>query len=423
MNIFSGVKDWFTNWKDKTSIYGGSFFGFGSRVSVNKIFKANQDNDLLIDYFNNVAEVAAPILKYSDGAKQIKFISNIPEVDKLLSEPNQYQGGDEWFSLAILYKRLFGESIINSLRTVVVGVEGKRPTKLFLFTPQFTTIKTSKDDDFRLKKIEKYLFPKNEKESITVDPENILHLKEANPNFKNEQYLFGESRYAGCASAIQSIVGGYDTKVNLYEDGPSLIITGKGQGEFGSANAGDNIKNVQERMKKYNRKKGGYKTMVTDVPLDVFKASMNVKELQLNENNQADFRRLCDAQGMDVKVFSEASKFNDKELALSDFYNNSFRSEIDGTTKDLEKFLQNWWPTLELSADYSQIAEIVEAQNEESKRIFEDVKIGLITRNEYLEKTGQELSPEPTFDELYVYTNTNEWRPLNETNEGRVTEN
>jgi len=418
MNIFSGLKSWLSNWKEKEAIYGNSFFGFGQHVSVKQIYSANQDNKLLIDYFNHVAEVAAPILKYSDGAKQIKFVSNIPEVQNLLEKPNQYQGGDEWFSLTILYKRLFGESIINALSTIVAGEEKKRPTKLFLFTPELTKIKTSNQDDFRLKKIEKYLFPKNETESITVEAEQILHLKESNPNFKNEQYLFGESRYAGCASVIQSIVSGYDAKVNLYEDGPSLIITGKGQGDFGQANAGDDIKNVQDRMKKYNRKKGGYKNMITDVPLDVFKASMNVKDLQINENNQSDFRRLCDAQGIDVKVFSEASKFNDKKLALSDFYNNSFRSEIDGITRDLEKFLRQWWPKLELSPDYSEITEIVEAQNEENSRLFEDVKIGLITRNKYLEMTNQELSQEPTFDQLYILNSNNEWRPLNEIDQG-----
>lgn len=416
MNIFSGLTNFFKGWKEKDTIYNDSTgFGFGgSKVNINKIYKSSQDNKLLIDYFNNVAEVAACPLKYMEGAKQVVVKSSIPEVQELLDKPNNAQGGDEFRALLILQKRLFGNAFVNGSETITVG-SSPNPKQLFLFTPQHTTIKTNSQDDFRFREIELYLFPKNENSNIEIEPKEMLHLKESNPNFDNNSYLFGLSRYVSCASAIQSLIGGYGAKVNLFENGPRFIITGKGQGEFASVNETEDIEVVQKRFSLYGWAKGKFNNWITDKPLDVHNASLNVAQLKLTEHNTADFKRLCDAQGIDVKVFSENGKFDDKALALSDFYNNSFRSEIDSTVKDLEKWLRQWWPELELKVDYSNITEIVEAQDKENKRIFEDAKLGLITRNNYLERTGQEISNEPAFNELYTLNSSNEWRSINET--------
>jgi len=420
MNIFNGLSNFFKSWKDKDTIYDdSSSFGFGgSKVSINKIFTSSQDNKLLIDYFNNVAEVAACPLKYMEGAKQVILKASIPEVQKLIDKPNDTQGGNEFFALQILQKRLFGNSFENAFTTITIGSSPK-PKQLFLFTPQYTAIQTNKEDDFRFRKILKYLFPKNQTENIEIEPENMLHLKESNPNFDNESNLFGLSRYVSCASAIQSLVGGYGAKVNLFENGPRFIITGKAGNKdaFAETNAveTESIDKIQKRFSLYGWAKQKYNNWITDKPLEVHNASLNVGQLKLTEHNTADFMRLCDAQGIDVKVFSENGKFDDKALALSDFYNNAFRSEIDSTVKDKQDFYRQWWPDLKLTVDYSNISEIVEAQDKENKRIFEDAKIGLITRNEYLEKTGQEPKNEKTFNGLYTLDSQNQWRAINET--------
>jgi len=413
-------KGWWP-FKKKNVIYNESMFtGFGASTVVwNQVYKSQQDNNLLVDYFNNVAEVAAPVLKYSDGASQIGFKTNITEIETLLNNPNYYQGFSEWFSQVILYKRLFGESIINMLVASKLNQDfstSRKPTNLYNLSPQFTNIKLTELNkrDFRDNTIEKYIFDSDENNvlALEIDPEFILHLKESNPNFVNNQYLFGESRYAGCSKNIQSIVEGYSAKVNLYKNGPRLIITGKSQGDFSSANTSDNVENVQKKLEKYGRGEGQYQNMMTDIPLSVYNASLNVRDLQLNENNQSDFDRLCDAQGLDSKIFSKEAKFEDKKSALKDFYNNSFRAEIDSTFNDIENYLKTWWSDIELTPDYSQISEIVEANNEENRRLLEDAEKGLMTRNEYLEAIGKGLVLLPEFSEYFVYDGKT-WISLN----------
>ena len=243
-------KGWWPWKKKNNAIYNQSQFGgFGSStVAWNQIYKAQQDNTLLIDYFNNVAEVAAPVLKYADGAGQVTIEANIPEVQTLLDKPNYYQGWNEWFSLLILYKRLFGESIINLFTAKMIDSNftlSTKPKSLFLLSPQFTSIELNKIDkrDFRTNDIVQYIFDTDEQTmtALKISPKDILHLKEANPNTLNNQYLFGESRYSNCSKNIQSIAEGYGAKVNLYKNGPRLIITGKNQGEFAGMATNEDI--------------------------------------------------------------------------------------------------------------------------------------------------------------------------------------
>jgi len=404
----------------KSQIYRTPIFlAFGSSsVDFKKIYTSSQDNDLLIDYFNNVAEVAAPVLKYADGAAQVTLTTKNKEVLTLLNSPNYYQGFNEFFSLLVLHKRLFGNAIVDAFTPKQLNESGrieKKPSDLFLLSPQYTGIKTKEGKhDFRDDIIELYLFDSKEEniKPLEIVPESILHLKEVNPNFKNNQYLFGEARYAGNYRNIESIIEGYGAKVSLYKDGPQFILTGKSQGEFASMATTEDIEVVQNRMKKYGIGDGKYRNFITDVPLDVKNASLNVAQLQILQNNQSDFQRLCDAQGIDAKVFSETTTFTNKESALKEFYNNAFRSEIDAIVNDLQTYFQRWWPGLDdLKPNYSQISEIVQANNEESERLRIDSEKGLITRNEYLFAIGKEERPEPEFNELYFLTSAG-WVPL-----------
>jgi hypothetical protein len=393
----------------RTAIFTG--FGFGAR-QFKDLYKIWQNNELLIYYFNNIAEVAAPIMKYVDAASNVKIGCNIPEVQKLLNNPNGYQSWDNFISTIILYKRLLGNAIINGLTTIDLRTSRSAPRQLFILSPQFTSIIVSQNQDWRLNYIQKYVYDSLEgnRSPLEIDPIGILHLKEVNPNFVQEQYFFGESRYCSCAKNIECITSSYQTKADLYQ-GPQLIITGKSQGEFSSANTSGTITEVQKAMKKYGNMPGQYKNLITDVALDVFKASFNVAELQLNENNIADFNRLCDSQNVDARIFSDILKspYANKEAAESSFYNHSFKSEMNSTIHDIQEWLRMWWPSLELIPDYSQITAITKANLEENNRLLDDCKLGLMTRNDYNVAVGKDIIPLPEFNEYRVFIPNQGW--------------
>jgi len=385
-------------------------------IDWKQLFKDNQNNSLLLSYFNDIAEVQAPILKFADAATLVKIKSNVPEVEKLLSKPNPFQNYGEYISQFIIYKRLMGNSIVNAFSPLTA--DGKKPIHLFNLSPEFVKIQTSKDKDFRFNTIELYIFDSGDarKNKLEIDPEYILHVKESNPNFSNDQYLFGLSRYASCYRNIETLSNGYDAKKNIYKNGPRLAITGKAQGDFASVNTEDDLRGVQERYKKYGMREQDYNAFITDMPLDVKVISFNVQDLQITEMNASDFQRLCDAQTIDSRCFSDlkGSTFTNKEAALNDFYNNSFRSEMDSITKDHEAFLKKWWPNLELTNDYSAISYINKNDELVYASLFEEVKLGLMTRNDYFEKIGKERIKLPEFDQYFFWSNG--WFPVKNQN-------
>ena len=376
-------------------------------ITWSSIFDETQNNKLLIKYFNELAEMQAPIMKYADLATLVKIKSNIPEVENLLFKPNYYQGWAEYISLFMIYKRLLGNAIVDAFTPMTM--DGRKPKSLYNLPPQYITIKTSNDKDFRFNKIESYVFdtkdPKMEK--LLIEPEYILHVKESNPNFTDNEFLWGLSRYASCYRNIETLSNGYDAKKNIYTNGPRLIITGKAQNEFANINTSEDISEVQDRYKKYGMRKQDYNAFITDVPLDVNNVSFSINDLQINEMKASDFQTLCDAQGIDARVFSDlkGSTFDNKKTALYDFANNAFRSEMDSIIKDHEGFLKRWWPNLELKADYSNISEINIHDEEMYNSLFEDVKLGLMTRNQYFELIGKEIVNIPEFNDYYFWNN------------------
>jgi len=156
--------------------------------------------------------------------------------------------------------------------------------------------------------------------------------------------------------------------------------------------------------------------MVTKVPLDVTMLSLDVAELQLNEMNSADFRRICAALGQDSKIHGDpdSTAYNNMTEAMSDFYNFSFKNKVDGRLTDLNGFVKKWYPGVNAMADYSKIKEIADFERANEEKLFERVKQGLMTRNAYLLQIGEPIINRPDFNDYYVYGNDGKWYKVNE---------
>jgi len=240
--------------------------------------------------------------------------------------------------------------------------------------------------------------------------------------------LYGISKLVSASKNIRSLESGYGAKVGLYENGPSVIITGKTQGEFASMNmqSEESVNQVQERFnKKYGLQENQYRIMATDIPLDVKMISMDFGQLQLNENNTRDFERICALFDVDSLVVgaSSGSTFSNKETAEKSFYNGSFRRNIEDIIHNLTSLIQRFDPSLVLKPSYVNISQIVEEQKKWDEQLLSLTEKGLMTRNQYLEETGWASVNVPEFNEYYTYSGMG-WMPVNNNiQENETTEN
>lgn len=396
-----------------------SFNSLGS-VSVDwvHVVDKKQNDILLIDYFNQLSEVSSPIRKYSDAAKLVKPF--IVDNNGKIIEDSKYNKVVENFwnensELLLIYNQLIGNVYIEALSQLTVdNITEKSITELILLPSEYTSINLKQDSniDFRSIEIKNYEvnFQNDSKyKTLTIDAKNVLHLKTKNTFKDSSNCIYGISRLASAEKNLQAIASGYGARIALYDNGPRVILTGRnGDNAFSSVNETEETDQIQNRINNvYGRTDGQYQFFVTKSALDATVISLNVRDLQLNELNSADFRRICNVFNQDAKIHGDpqASTYDNVNTALTDFYINAFKPTIEGIFEQLTTFLQSKGLQGTIKADYSGIKGIAEFEKQQNDELFKQVERGLITRNQYLETIGESTVKLPEFDEYMTYYN------------------
>lgn len=414
--------------ENRLNNYNRDYFlqSFGSnKVVFEKYIQSNQDDFKLIDKYNSLAEFSAPINKFANSSKMVVIDVFVGDQDKNVyakdNDPIYMAITDFWQKNSkklIIYYQLLGNAYINKLEFGTDAL-GKK-LSFSLLPPQYTKIipKKSTNIDIRDVVIDKYKvdIDLNHKQ-LYCDAKDILHLKNDSVNDFNQNYLYGFSSLVSNGHNTESIECGYGAKVGLYRNGPRGIVTGKQQGEFAAANAssGETVDAVQERFnEKYGMQENQWNWLFTDIPLDVTPISMNIQQLQINENNNSDYEKICASLDIDPRCvgMSANNTFDNVKAANDFFFNGSFKSLIDYIVNQFSTYLKTFYPNYFLKPNYQNIPAIVDAQRSYNKELLEQVEKGLITRNEYYQYTNQRTVKNPEFDEHYtLYQGI--WRPLN----------
>lgn len=400
--------------------FGSSTVNWVRLISENK----KQNDFILIDYFNQLPEVSAPILKFAENMPQVKLYfqdDNGNDIKNNEAIPIVNKFWTKYSKLMTVYDKLLGNVYIEAFSQLTFdSIGSKKLTELFLHPTEYTSIKL-KDlvQDLRNIDIKNYQVKVNQDyKTIIIERDNMLHIKN-DSIFYNSNGVYGISDLVSCEKNLQAISSGYGARISLYDNGARVIITGKQQAnDFASINEDEQTEDIQRKANDtYGRTFGQYQIMVTKVPLDVTNISLNVGELQLNEMNSADFRRICNVFGQDSKIHGdpEATTYDNMDTAESDFYNGSFKRTALMYAKKLTEFINKWYPNFNILCDFSEIKSISNFEAEKEDKLFDKVAKGLMTRNDYLKEIGRNIVNKPEFNEYYVYGNDGKWYPTGQT--------
>jgi len=383
----------------------------------------NRADKWLIDKYNTLSEVAAPINKYAEYGSVVEPElfnekgEELPETHpayKLIKNPNNNQNWQEFYKKHLIYRLLLGQSYVNAY----AYLNSKLAFELKLLPPQYTIIELKSKIDWRNLQIAYYSVKVPNWNEIKIEDVNtVLQEKNTSPTFGKNADLYGQSKLLSCIKNIESIESGYGAKVGLYKHGPRVVMTGKALGEFAAANAqsNENVNQVQDRINtEYGLQENQYSVMITDIPLDVNVVSMDMGQLKINENNIADFQSICRALDIDSRILSDmsTSAMNNFEMAINSFLNGSFKILIENDYAQWSTWLSNLFgEKIEMKPCYENIPEIVKKENENNDKLYQMAKDGLLTRNEVLERTGEELVSNPEFDQYYTFYN-GIWNPV-----------
>ena len=132
-----------------------------NQVTWKRTLTQKQDNLLLIDYFNQLAEVSSPILKYSDNAPNIQPYLVNNEGGIIENHPFEPIIDKFWYEnseLLSIYYLLLGNAYIQGFSQITSDSKGaKIPTELYLFPSEYVEISVQQSNiDFRDYKILNY---------------------------------------------------------------------------------------------------------------------------------------------------------------------------------------------------------------------------------------------------------------------------
>ena len=400
----------------------------GKKVFFEVSKQQNKLNEWLLEKYATLTEVSSVINKIADYYAAViqepydqngKYIED-ERIQALLNQPNQEQDAAEYNKKLAIYHLLFGNAFENAYgyRSSLLSFELK------LLPSQYVEIVTNEATDFRNLAIKEYKVRIPNKGVVDIpDIENVLHYRNTSPIYTKEAGdLYGQSRLLACQKNIDSIEAGYGAKCGLYKHGPRVIITGRAQGEFAAANvqSDETTKQLQERINnEYGMQDNQYSVMITDIPLEVKPVSMNMGELQVNQNNIADFQAICRAFDIDSRVLSDTSSstFSNVEMAMEAFLNVSFKAYDDRILTARSRFLSKLFKRpIVLKANYQNIPSIVEYENRNNDKLIDMTFAGLLTRNELFERINERLVNEPEFNEYFTFSN-GQWIKVNGNNE------
>jgi len=409
------------NQKDVTFIRGNVPVNY-SDVMYNPIFRNLVQTDTVISSYDEIPEVRTIINYYASQVSKVKYnlykkttnkkklIDSHPLLD-LLNNPNDLLNFNELIMLYISYLKLTGNAYLNAFAPV-----GFQPEKLYVLPSQYIKIHSTDTKDFRLNEVTKYELYTGQYD-IYFEPDYVLHKKEVNLRFDNEQYFLGQSPLFSTNKVLSSLEAIYEAKVSIYQKRGALgILTFNATGSVADfvAPRPDEIKDLQEKYSQYGLSRNQYQLIVSQSPLKWERMSMDMQELQLTENQKADRETICNIYNIPAIIFTnEGTTFANKKEANIQTWEAELMPFTINLYNDLTNFFRSLYndDSLSLEPDFSSIPELKEDEEKRHTRIMQDIEHAIITPAEARELKGYDKSTNPELNKYYISSSL---KPLGE---------
>ena len=310
-------------------------------------------NKTLLDAYYGIPELNAVInygaealsngiWKYSDEKGEEK-----PEHSslKLLNNPNPIQNGKELLKDYYVYRAVFGNSFMYKLYP-----EGRKPIFdnikcLYNIPSQEMTVKMTgrlfQQTDIN-EIIEKYLFGVDGDE---FEVQDILLQNDIGIKYIGGQYILGQSRLIGLGKALSNIVAAYESRNVLMNSrgaiGAWVNDQKDGVGASYALKSDDKKELIDNANKNYGLTNGRSAIMVTNANVRWEGNTFDNKRLQLLEETEQNFFKICDAFATPKELFSntKGATFTNRDSAEQSLYRNRIIPIAEDLANGLTKFL------------------------------------------------------------------------------------
>lgn len=385
---------------------------------------SSKQEDLVKDIFNKTNNLYS-IVKYhtekgsqipwglyrvNEAGEKIKIEKNHELKDKL-NNPNEYEDYKEFFGKYLAYWLVMGNSYIN--RLIPVGF-GSKDTSYHILPAQHVFAVLSdqaKNLDFRSRA--KYHLGYEVK---GIDPasnniaflekEEVFHRRMINLSFDKNEYLFGLSPLVPANAIVSATKYNEEARASIMQERGALGLL---------TNDSENIpinqtdaKDVQDKLQnKYGLQRGKRKVIVTSAKLRWEQMGMNLGELELIDNANLNLSDLCRTYSTDPILlgYKEFSSYNNVKEARVDFYQGTFKPEIDSIFNDFSRFMidRKQYPDFYYLPEWDKVSEMQIDVKDKIETFKTAVQHSLISPYSAAKKLG--FDDEGQSKELYIMKN------------------
>jgi len=345
MDVKRWVSSLFTKIRDNKLFYkygnlNPAWLNLGKNNTLLNAYYEIPELNAVINY--GAESISNGIWKYQNEKGENEDHSSL----KLLNNPNPVQNGKELLKDFYVYKAVFGNDFIYKLYP-----DGRKPTFdnikcLYNIPAQEMSVKMTGKlfQQTELNEIiEGYLF--GGRDGHKFETEDILLSNDIGIKYKNGQYILGQSRMIGLSKALSNIIAAYESRnVLLNSRGAIGAWVNASKDATGATWAlrSEEKKEIRDQAtRNYGLTNGKSAIMVTNKDIRWEGNTFDSRRLQLMEETEQDFYKICDAYATPKELFSntKGTTFTNKDSAERSFYRNRIIPVAEDLANGLTKFL------------------------------------------------------------------------------------
>lgn len=396
---------------------GIKFFEHNGKV----IWQAADDAKGYKEIYEKCAPVSSIINRkakaYAGGELQVLNARTENEVTgqnkewiRLLTNPNPIQSHRQFFRQLYTYTYLNGYALVMKMYPEAFN---DRPSKLWVLPYWCIEVEDKKTPIYEMARedlLRGIYFVYNGKKT-PLDANNLILISDETASVDKDTWL-PESRLEQCQYPVTTLLSSVEAEATMIQRKGAIGILSKKTDPLGNMPVDVDYKqDLQREFSRYGLTRDQWQVIITDADLQWQSMTFPTKDLMLHESYQKALKDLCDAYDFPFELTAHSDR---KTLAnVSSFdrilYQNAIIPEADSIDSQLMLGLNAEANNIIIKHSYSHIPALQESEKEKGdgrKALNDALQIeynnGLITRNQWLEKLGEDKVSNPDFDK-YKY--------------------
>lgn len=338
------------------------------------------DDKKFLELFLSVPELQAVINTKASAFVNMRVMEErgedeVPCELPLFQKANAIQSFKEFAFQYYVLRAIFGNSFIHP----VYGAKPKYTKALWNLPPLNAKVipVESKLIPFNMTDLDEiikgYEFTFQGKK-IPYEPNEIIHYNDNQVLFDDDKWLLGDSHIRAITGPCENIKAAYEARGRLITNSVLGVLANDSSDANGTAPLlPKDKKDLHEDFDKYGLTKQKWHVIITNAALRWQSMATDIGKLKLIDEVEADFEAIARQHRFPPEILLGGVKYENKQQAEKQLYQNAVIPEANEFLKGLELFLEYPYP---LKADYSHVAAL-QSDKEKSSRSMSLAATGL----------------------------------------------